>query len=71
MIVARVDERKWSSMSSTLGTVLLMFLVIRLNDRRKNHLKCNCLDIRATTLMNEVLLEWAHSMAEGIQFEGF
>lgn len=33
--------------------------------------KCNCLDIRATTVMNEVLLEWAHSMAEGIQLKHF
>jgi len=39
MIVARVGEQKCSSMSSTLGTLLLMFLIIRLNDRQKNHVK--------------------------------
>lgn len=36
MIVARADEQKHPKMSSTLETVLLAFLVIRLNDRCKN-----------------------------------
>lgn len=33
MIVARIDKQECSSMSSTLRTVLLTFLVVRLNDR--------------------------------------